>query len=50
MIIGNKCDKKDERAVTIEQVTKFAEENNLAFMETSAADSTNVEPAFEFIV
>eukprot|EP01064_Diplonema_japonicum_P017091 TRINITY_DN25134_c0_g1_i1.p1 TRINITY_DN25134_c0_g1~~TRINITY_DN25134_c0_g1_i1.p1 ORF type:complete len:229 (+),score=49.63 TRINITY_DN25134_c0_g1_i1:45-689(+) len=50
MLIGNKCDLEYLRTVQKEQAKQFAEENNLAFLETSALDSTNVEKAFEWLV
>lgn len=37
MLIGNKCDLGELRQVKTEDAAKFAEENNIAFMETSAA-------------
>lgn len=56
LLIGNKCDKDSElfhfffrwyfvlsRAVTFEEGEKFAKENNLVFLETSALTSKNVE-------
>jgi Ras-related protein Rab-11A len=46
MLVGNKCDLKDQRTVTTEEATEFAQKNNLAFIETSALDSTGVETAF----
>lgn len=46
MLVGNKCDRQD-RQVDVDEARLFAERNNLAFMETSALDSTNVDLAFE---
>lgn len=43
MLIGNKCDLTELRQVKTEDAAKFAEENNLAFMETSASQAINVE-------
>jgi Ras-related protein Rab-2A len=45
MLIGNKCD-LDRRAVSHEEGTAFAKENNLLFRETSAKSAQNVEDAF----
>ena len=38
------------QAVITEDAKSFAEQNNLAFIETSAMDSTNVDVAFETIL
>jgi len=46
MLIGNKNDLEHKRAVSFEEGKKFAEENNLIFMETSAKTAANVEEAF----
>ena len=42
-------DLKHKRAVSTETAMAFAETNNLAFIETSALDATNVDLAFETI-
>ena len=47
MLVGNKCDLKHMQAVDVEDAKDFAEDNNLAFIETSACDATNVDLAFE---
>jgi len=46
MLIGNKSDLEHKRAVTFEEGKKFAEENGLIFMETSAKTAANVDEAF----
>lgn len=46
MLIGNKCDLDVRRQVSHEEGEKFAKENGLIFMETSAKTSFNVEEAF----
>eukprot|EP01091_Cochliopodium_minus_P008763 TRINITY_DN203_c0_g1_i1.p1 TRINITY_DN203_c0_g1~~TRINITY_DN203_c0_g1_i1.p1 ORF type:complete len:224 (-),score=52.04 TRINITY_DN203_c0_g1_i1:100-732(-) len=46
MLIGNKSDLDHKRAVTFEEGQKFANENGLVFMETSAKTALNVEQAF----
>ena len=43
MLIGNKCDREVERQVTFEEGQRFAEENNLFFIETSAKTAVNVD-------
>eukprot|EP00754_Rhynchopus_humris_P018339 Rhum_TRINITY_DN14599_c4_g1::Rhum_TRINITY_DN14599_c4_g1_i1::g.102061::m.102061/K07904/RAB11A; Ras-related protein Rab-11A len=49
-LIGNKCDLEHLRVVQKEQAKAFASENQLAFLETSALDSRNVEEAFTWLV
>lgn len=50
MLVGNKTDLANLRAVKVEEAKGFAEKNELAFIETSALDSTNVVEAFEQII
>jgi Ras-related protein Rab-1A len=46
LLVGNKCDLTESRAVSYETAKAFADEIGIPFMETSAKDSTNVEQAF----
>ncbi|KAJ9565405.1 hypothetical protein OSB04_001371 [Centaurea solstitialis] len=46
MLIGNKCDFTSLREVPVKDAQEFAERENLCFMETSAAEATNVENTF----
>ncbi|XP_049380632.1 ras-related protein Rab11D-like [Solanum stenotomum] len=46
MLIGNKTDLEDQRAVPTEDAKEFAQKEGLFFLETSAMDATNVEDAF----
>ncbi|MCI33016.1 ras-related protein RAB11A-like, partial [Trifolium medium] len=46
ILIGNKSDLEDQRAVPTEDAKEFAEKEGLFFLETSALESTNVETAF----
>ncbi len=50
MLVGNKSDLKHLRAVPTEEAAKFADENNLSFIEASALDSNNVDVAFENVL
>ncbi|KAL8128782.1 hypothetical protein V2J09_017937 [Rumex salicifolius] len=50
MLVGNKCDMENIRAVSMEEGKILAEENGLFFMETSAKDSINVKSAFEMLI
>ncbi|ORX48909.1 hypothetical protein BCR36DRAFT_584006 [Piromyces finnis] len=50
MLVGNKSDLRHLRAVSTEDAKKFAADNNLSFIETSALDSSNVELAFTKIL
>ena len=43
MLIGNKCDLDARRQVSTEEGERFAKENGLIFMETSAKTAFNVE-------
>jgi Ras-related protein Rab-2A len=46
MLIGNKSDQDSRRQVTTEEGERFARENGLIFIETSAKTAANVEEAF----
>lgn len=46
MLIGNKADQVESRAVPTEDAVEFAETQGLCFFETSALSGENVEAAF----
>jgi Ras-related protein Rab-2A len=46
MLIGNKSDLTHRRQVSYEEGAKFAKDNGLIFLETSAKTAANVEQAF----
>ncbi|KAJ6822451.1 ras-related protein Rab11D-like [Iris pallida] len=46
MLVGNKSDLDDKRAVSVEDAKEFAQKEGLFFLETSAMEATNVEPSF----
>lgn len=46
MLIGNKKDLEDKIEVSYEEAEKFAKENDLIFVESSAKTGENVEEAF----
>lgn len=46
MLVGNKIDMDGRRVVSTEEGQKFAEQNGLLFVETSAKNALNVEDAF----
>ncbi|KAK9713073.1 hypothetical protein RND81_06G001200 [Saponaria officinalis] len=50
MLIGNKSDLEDQRAVATEDAQEFAEKEELFFLETSALEATNVEAAFTTVL
>ena len=50
ILVGNKCDKEEERKVELERAKKFAESNSMLHYETSAMNDINVIPAFEELV
>uniref|UniRef100_A0A8C5QLQ8 Ras-related protein Rab-1 n=1 Tax=Leptobrachium leishanense TaxID=445787 RepID=A0A8C5QLQ8_9ANUR len=46
VLLGNKCDKEDERQVSKERGEKLAWECGIPFFETSAKDNINIDKAF----
>lgn len=50
ILVGNKLDLENIRAVSVEEGKSLAEAEEMFFMETSALDSTNVKAAFEMII
>ncbi|KAK8923671.1 Ras-related protein RABA5c [Platanthera zijinensis] len=50
MLVGNKCDLENIRAVSIDEGKSLAEAEGLFFIETSALSSTNVKTAFEIVI
>lgn len=46
ILVGNKSDLEDEHEVSFEEATKFAEDNQILFLECSALSGDNVEQAF----
>ena len=50
MLVGNKSDLMHLRSVNTDTATNYAQNNNLAFIETSALDSTNVELSFQKVI
>ncbi|KAL3843650.1 hypothetical protein ACJIZ3_001053 [Penstemon smallii] len=46
LLVGNKCDLVESKAVDTETAKAFADELGIPFLETSAKDSINVEQAF----
>ncbi|CAD8114783.1 unnamed protein product [Paramecium sonneborni] len=46
MLVGNKCDMEDKRAVSYEEGEALAKQLKLQFIETSAKLSTNIEQSF----
>lgn len=50
ILIGNKLDLQNIRAVSVEEGKNLAEAEEMFFMETSALDSRNVKAAFEMII
>ena len=47
MLIGNKCDVEEKRAVTYQEGKDFADSNGMKFIETSAKTCQQVNEAFE---
>ena len=50
VLLGNKTDLEDERAVPSEEAAGFALENDYIFMETSCLKNKNVADAFETLI
>ena len=50
MLVGNKSDLKDQRQVETATALEYATKNELAFIETSALDSTGVDEGFRRIL
>ena len=46
ILVGNKCDLKDQRQVSYEEGKQFAESLGMQFLETSAKDKINIDEAF----
>mmetsp|Transcript_30557 Transcript_30557/g.30219 ORF Transcript_30557/g.30219 Transcript_30557/m.30219 type:complete len:92 (+) Transcript_30557:321-596(+) len=46
MLVGNKIDLNEERAISIEEGKSFAKENDLLFTEASAKTGEGVDQAF----
>ena len=50
LLIGNKCDLEDERAISKETAEQFAADNGMQYFETSAKSNINVREAFENMI
>ena len=50
MLVGNKSDLRHLRSVETDEAMSFSEQHNLAFIETSALDSSGVDTAFQRIL
>jgi len=46
MVVGNKCDNKCNREVTLLEASRFAQDNEMLFMETSAVTGECVDQVF----
>ena len=50
LLIGNKCDLEDERAVSREEAEQLAADNGMMYFETSARSNINVREAFVHMI
>lgn len=50
ILVGNKCDLMENRAVTTEEGTEIAESLGIQYFETSAKDNINVKQTFDALV
>ena len=46
VLVGNKCDLKESRAVSFLEASRCAQENDILFLETSAVTAEGIEEAF----
>ena len=46
ILVGNKCDLKDQRQVSFQEGKAFADSLGMQFLETSARDKINIDEAF----
>lgn len=49
MLVGNKVDLAESRAVSTEEAKEYATDSEMLFFETSALDATNVDAAFKTV-
>ena len=49
IIFGNKCDLEDQRKVTKQEAEKFAKQNKIPYIETSAKLFTNINEGFSIL-
>ena len=49
-LVGNKSDLKDNREISFEEGNRFAKNNDIKFMETSAKNNENIQKLFKNIV
>ncbi|XP_078440983.1 ras-related protein Rab11D-like [Wolffia australiana] len=50
MLVGNKADLVDQRSVSTDDATEFAQKEGLFFLETSALEATNIDSAFTTVL
>lgn len=46
VVVGNKCDRAEDREVSVEEGEKLAQDNGLLFLESSALTGENVDEVF----
>jgi GTPase SAR1 family protein len=49
-LVGNKCDLDFKRAVSTERAQKYANDNNILFLEVSAKENKNISKIFSVLV
>ena len=50
ILVGNKCDLTESRAVTTEEGNEIAESLGIQYFETSAKDNINIKQTFDALV
>ena len=50
ILVGNKCDLTESRAITMEEANEIAESLGVQYFETSAKDNINIKQTFDALV
>lgn len=50
ILVGNKCDLTESRAVSTEEGTEIAESLGMKYIETSAKENINIKQTFDILV
>ena len=47
ILVGNKCDLKDERRIFESEAKQLAKQNNMSYYDVSAKENINIDAVFE---
>ena len=50
ILVGNKCDEKDERVIFEKEARAFAAEHKMPYLEVSAKENTNIDETFDYLI